>query len=216
LGGRRSHFIGPSPTLHPAIYLFIYWHPRWPLGWGLPVMANSVSVVGESALPALEWVQVPWPHLNQLLSVQQWMEFHFHSFVAGWTNITWIEYLCDITLHLGNLHIDGWMDRWMDGWMEPHYDLVMVEPTPSNLVWLKSSFNLVSYSNLVTYLWKPSSHPPPTTYLSHHKINCKVLLFLSLLCYLLITSNKEGKGSNPRLKSSSTRGKGDWIIWGLY
>jgi hypothetical protein len=100
--------------------------------------------------------------------------------------------------------------------MEPHYDLVMVEPTPSNLVWLKSSFNLVSYSNLVTYLWKPSSHPPPTTYLSHHKINCKVSLFLSLLCYLLITSNKEGKGSNPRLKSSSTRGKGDWVIWGLY
>jgi hypothetical protein len=66
--------------------------------------------------------RVPWPHLNQLLSVQQWMEFHFHSFVAGWTNITWIEYLCDITLHLGNLHIDGWMDRWMDGWIDGWMD----------------------------------------------------------------------------------------------
>ncbi len=66
----------------------------------------------------------------------------------------------------------------MDGW-NPHYDLVMGEPTPSNLVLLKSSFNLVTYSLLIPLPQPTTYHLPLTFSLLKPPINSPTLLILS-------------------------------------
>jgi hypothetical protein len=122
-GGKKEPFHWPITNI-ASCHLFIYLLTSQVAPWVGSSSYGKLCECGWWVCPACPWVSASTltpPKPAPICATMDGIP-HFHSFVAGWTNITWIEYLCDITLHLGNLHIDGWMDRWMDGWIDGWMD----------------------------------------------------------------------------------------------